>query len=148
MISINQSNLCGAILANVINVSTISIFIARLLGKPEIGHWIGIIILFSLIPLFYLLCSAKSLNRARIYYVWVGLMIIFIIVEFLVDWFPKIDFRDNLLIVIPYVMLFFGATGGMIGVASLAGKKWAIITITSFLIMAVLAFVQRQVTGM
>ena len=148
MISINQSNLCGAILANVINVSTISIFIARLLGKPEIGHWIGIIILFSLIPLFYLLCSAKSLNRARIYYVWVGLMIIFIIVEFLVDWFPKIDFRDNLLIVIPYVMLFFGATGGMIGVASLAGKKWAIVTIISFLIMAALAFVQRQVTGM
>jgi len=148
MISINQSNLCGAILANVINVSTISIFIARLLGKPEIGHWIGIIVLLSIIPLFYLLCSAKSLNRARIYYVWVGLMIIFIIVEFLVDWFPKIDFRDNLLIVIPYVMLFFGATGGMIGVASLAGKKWAIITITSFLIMAVLAFVQRQVTGM
>jgi len=75
-------------------------------------------------------------------------MIVFIIVEFLVDWFPKIDFRDNLLIVIPYVMLFFGATGGMIGVASLAGKKWAIVTITLFLIMAVLAFVQRQITGM
>ncbi len=75
-------------------------------------------------------------------------MIAFIIVEFLVDWFPKIEFRNNLLIVIPYVMLFFGATGGMIGVASLAGKRWAVVTITSFLIMAVLAFVQRQVTGM
>ncbi len=75
-------------------------------------------------------------------------MIAFIIVDFLVDWFPKIEFRNNLLIVIPYVMLFFGATGGMIGVASLAGKRWAIITVTSFLIMAVLAFVQRQVTGM
>lgn len=146
--SINRINLCGAILANVINITTISIFIARLLGKPEIGHWIGIIILLSLIPLFYLLYSAKSLSRASIYYIWVSLMIVFIIVEFLVDWFPKIDFRDNLLNVIPYVMLFFGATGGMIGVASLAGKKWAIITITSFLIMAVLAFVQRQVTGM
>jgi len=46
------------------------------------------------------------------------------------------------------IMLFFGATGGMIGVASLAGKKWAVITTISFLIMAVLAFVQRQVTGM
>jgi hypothetical protein len=148
MVMINQINLCGAILANVINISTISIFIARLLGRPEIGHWIGIIILFSIIPLFYLLYSANSLNRSRIYYIWVGLMIAFIIVEFLVDWFPKIDFRDNLLIIIPYVMLFFGATGGMIGVASMAGKRWTIVTITSFLIMAVLAFVQRQVTGM
>jgi hypothetical protein len=75
-------------------------------------------------------------------------MIIFIIVEFLVDWFPKLEFRDNLLIVIPYVMLFFGATGGMIGVASLARRRWAVVTIVSFLIMTVLAFTQRQVTGM
>ena len=148
VMSINRINLCGAILANVINISTVSIFIARLLGRPEIGHWIGIIILLSIIPLFYLLYSATSLKRPRIYYIWVGLMVVFIIVDFLVDWFPKIDFRDNLLIVIPYVMLFFGATGGMIGVASLAGKKWTIVTITSFLIMAILAFVQRQVTGM
>ena len=145
---INRINLSGAILANVINISTISIFIARLLGKPEIGHWIGIIILFSIIPLFYLLYSAISLNRATIYYIQVGLMIVFIIVEFLVDWFPKIGFRNNLSIVIPYVMLFFGGTGGMIGVASLAGKRWTVGTVISFLIMLILAFVQRQVTGM
>ena len=75
-------------------------------------------------------------------------MIVFIVVEFLLDWAPKYEFRNNLSIVIPYVMLFFGATGGMIGVASLAGKKWTVITTISFLIMAVLAFVQRQITGM
>jgi len=148
MMEIKHNNLYGAILANVINISTISIFIARLLGKPEIGHWIGIIILFSIIPLFYLLYTAKSINRAKIYYIWIVLMIAFIIVEFLLDWFPKIDFRTNLQIIIPYVMLFFGATGGMIGVASLAGKRWAIVTVATFLIMAALAFVQRQVTGM
>jgi len=145
---INRINLYGAILANVINISAISIFVARLLGNPTLGHWIGIIILLSIIPLFYLLFTAKSLNRTKIYYVWIGLMIVFIVVEFLLDWFPKIEFRNNLVIVIPYVMLFFGATGGMIGVASLAGKKWATVTVISFLIMAVLAFVQRQITGM
>jgi hypothetical protein len=141
-------NLCGAILANVINITAISIFIARLLGESEIGHWIGIIIQVSIIPLFYLLYSARSLNRTKIYYIWIGLMIAFVIVEFLLDYYPKIDFRNNLMIVVPYVMLFFGATGGMIGVASLAGKNWGIVTITSFLIMAALAFVQRRVTGM
>ena len=141
-------NLYGALLANVINITTISIFIARLLGEPDIGHWIGIIIQVSIIPLFYLLYAAKSLNRTRIYYIWIGLMITFIIVEFLVDWYPKFEFRNKLMIVIPYVMLFFGATGGMIGVASLAGKRWTVITFISFSIMFVLAFVQRQVTGM
>jgi len=145
---INRVNFYGAITANVINISTILIFVARLLEKPEIGHWIGIIIQFTIIPLFYLLYAARSLNRARIYYIQVSLMIIFIIVEFLVDWYPRIEFRNNLLIVIPYVMLFFGATGGMIGVASLAGKRWTVVTVLSFLIMFVLAFIQRQITGM
>ena len=145
---INRVNLYGAITANVINISTILLFVARLLEKPEIGHWIGIIIQFTIIPLFYLLYAARSLNRARIYYIQVSLMIVFIIVEFLVDWYPKIEFRNNLLIVIPYVMLFFGATGGMIGVASLAGKRWTVVTVLSFLIMFVLAFIQRQITGM
>jgi hypothetical protein len=51
-------------------------------------------------------------------------------------------------IVIPYVMLFFGATGGIIGVASLAGKRWTVVTTISFLIMFVLAFFQRDITGM
>jgi hypothetical protein len=145
---INRTNLFGAIVANIINTSTISLFILRLLGKPDIGHWIGILVQLSIIPLAYLLYSAKSLKRAKIYYIQISLMIVFIIVEFLLDWYPKVDFRDNLTIIIPYVMLFFGATGGMIGVASLAGKRWIVITATSFLIMAVLAFVQRQVTGM
>ncbi|MFC1928840.1 hypothetical protein ACFLXK_04470 [Chloroflexota bacterium] len=145
---VNRINLYGAVLANVINLATIAIFIARLFENPELGHWIGIIVQLSIIPLIYLLYSAKPLNRPKIYYIWISLMIVFIVVEFLLDWYPKVDFRDNLTIIIPYVMLFFGATGGMIGVASLAGKKWVVITATSFLIMAVLAFVQRQITGM
>ena len=120
---INRTNLFGAIVANIINTSSISLFILRLLGKPDIGHWIGILVQLSITPLAYLLYSAKSLKRAKIYYIQISLIIVFIIVEFLLDWYPKIDFRDNLTIIIPYVMLFFGATGGMIGVASLAGKR-------------------------
>jgi hypothetical protein len=146
--TLRHINLLGAVLANVINISTTLVFVFRLLDRPEIGHWIGIIVQFSIFPLVYLLYTAKRFFRRRIYYIWVGLMVVFIIVELLVDWYPEIDFRDNLTIVIPYVMLFFGATGGMIGVASLAGKRWTIITSISFLIMFVLAFVQRQITGM
>ncbi len=44
-------------------------------------------------------------------------------------------------------MLFYAGAGGMIGVASNAGKVWMIITIISFLIMGILAFIQRYITG-
>ena len=146
--TLNRINTFGAILANVINLSTILVFVFRLLDKPETGHWIGIVVQLSIFPLVYLLFTARRFNRRRIYFIWIGLMILFIIVEFIVDWYPKVDFRDNLSIVIPYVMLFFGATGGMIGVASLAGKRWTIVTVITFLITFILAFIQRSVTGM
>ena len=145
---IKRINILGAILANAINLSTILVFIFRLLEKPNIGHWIGIIIQLSIFPLIYLLYTASQFNRRKIYYLWIGLMIVFVIVEFLLDWYPTVDFRNNLSIVIPYVMLFFGATGGMIGVASYAGKGWTIMTVSTFLIVFILAFIQRAVTGM
>ena len=50
--------------------------------------------------------------------------------------------------VITYVVLFFAGAGGLVGIASNAGKPWSIIAIVLFLIMTVLTFVQRAVTGM
>jgi len=50
-------------------------------------------------------------------------------------------------LVIPYVTLFFGATGGMIGVASRAGKVWTIAAVISFFTMTILSLAQRHITG-
>ena len=143
-----QSNILGAILANIINLSTIFIFLARLAQRPQIENWLGIVFLLSIFPLGYLLYTAYFLKRPFIYFIWIELMILFVIVEFILDYALNLDFRNIQWIVIPYVMLFFGSTGGMIGVAGQAGKKWTIITVISFVIMAILAFAQRHITGM
>ncbi len=45
-------------------------------------------------------------------------------------------------------MLFFAGTGGMLGVAALAGRGWLAAAGILFLVTAVLTFVQRGVTGM
>jgi hypothetical protein len=50
--------------------------------------------------------------------------------------------------IISFVVLFFAGTCGMLGVAAQAGREWSILAIVLFLIMAVLTFVQRAVTGM
>jgi hypothetical protein len=68
--------------------------------------------------------------------------------ELVVDDILQVDFRSANWAVIPYVMFFFAATGGMIGVASQAGKSWAITTVIVFFIMAILAFIQRGITGL
>ncbi len=145
--STQVSNIVGAILANLINILVISVFIARLSNRPKIEYWFGIILILSIVPLIYLFITAIGFKRPLLYFIQIGLMIIYLVVELMLDYILKIEFRQTQSIVIPYVMLFFAGTGGMIGIASNAGKVWTILTIISFLIMGILAFVQRNITG-
>ena len=142
------SNLVGACVANIVNVFLISLFIARLFDRPRIEYWLGIIIILSIVPLTYLFITAIGMKRPVLYFIQIGLMMTYLVVELMLDYVLKIEFRKTQWMVIPYIMLFFSGTGGMIGVASHAGKVWTIITVISFLIMTVLSFVQRFVTGL
>jgi len=104
--------------------------------------------LLTFIPIVFLLLNANELQRPTIYYIQLGLMLAFIVVEFLLDYLFKVNFRNTRWMVITYVTLFFAATGGMIGIASLSGKIYSVIAIILFLIMIFLAFYQRVKTGM
>ena len=129
-------------------VSAILVFVFRLLGRPHHGHWIGYVEFFLALPLGFLLLKAPQLGRPVLYYVQIGLMLAWLLVELCLDYVLKIDFRQTRWMVISYVVLFFAGSGGMLGVAANAGRGWTISAVILFLIMAALAFVQRAVTGM
>ena len=143
-----KMNLLGAIVAVLFYVSAILVFIFRLLGKPQYGHWIGYFEFLLAIPMIFLLLKALELERPAMYYIQIGCMLAWLIMEALLDYILKIDFRNIRWMVISYVVIFFAGTGGMLGVAANAGRGWSILAIILFLIMAVLTFVQRAVTGM
>jgi hypothetical protein len=145
---LEKTNLLGAATAIAFFVSAIMIFVFRLLGKPQYGHWIGYFEFLLAIPLIYLLVQAPQLGRPALYYIQIGCMLAWLLVEALLDYILKMDFRQVQWMVISYVVLFFAGTGGMLGVAANAGRNWSIVAIILFLIMAVLTFVQRAVTGM
>ena len=143
-----MSNLVGAITANVYMLLIIAVFILRILGWLEIGRWVGFASSLIIVPLVCLFVVGLGTGLRKIYFVWLALMVLFVLFELVVDQILRIDLRSAQWTVVPYVMFFFAATGGMIGVASQAGKAWAITTVIVFLIMAILAFVQRGITGL
>ena len=145
---LEKTDLLGAIVAIAFYVSAILVFSFRLLGKPQFGIWIGYFEFLLAIPMIFLLLKAPQLERPVLYYIQIGCMLSWLLVETLLDSILKIDFRNIRWIVISYVVLFFAGTGGMLGVASNAGREWSISAIVLFLIMVVLTFVQRAVTGM
>ena len=146
MSELNENiNLLGAIIANVNNVLMISIFISRIYNYQRIEYFLGIV--FMVIPLMWMFVKAVEMSQPFIHMLQLGLMICFIIVELILDYILKLEFRQNQSIVIPYVTLFYASFGGMIGIASPSGKHWMLITIITFLIMVALSFVMHFKTG-
>ncbi len=142
------ANFVGAITADAYMLLIIMMFIARILGWSQAGNWIGISSSIVLIPLVYLFVIGLKTGRRAIYFTWLLLMILFALFELIVDDILKVDLRSTMRVMIPYVMFFFAATGGLIGIASQAGKGWSITTSVIFWILAILAFIQRGVTGL
>ena len=145
---LEKTNLLGAIVAIAFFVSAILVFTFRLAGRPQVGHWIGYFEFMLAIPLVYLLFTAPPLHRPALYYIQIGCMLAWLIIEALLDYILKVNFRNVSWMVISYVVLFFAGSGGMLGVAANAGRSWSIPAIILFLIMAVLTFVQRRITGL
>lgn len=145
---LERANLAGALVAVAMYGLCIVVFVSRLAGRAQLGHAAGWMQFALAVPLVVLLVLAPRLSRHWLYYLQIGLMLAFLAVEFVLDYALKIDFRGTRAAVIPYVMLFFAGTGGMLGVASLAGRGWSIASGLLFLATAALAFVQRSVTGM
>ena len=144
---LERLNLVGAITAHVTFISSIITFSSRMIFKISPGHWVGIPLVLMFFPLGYLLIRAPGVDRPFLYYVQTGCMLLFITLLFLVDFVFKYDFRQTNWMVIGFVVFYFAAMGGMIGVASLAGQVWMRSSVILFLIAGTLAFVQRAITG-
>jgi len=145
---LEKTNLLGAITAIAFFASAILVFVFRLLGKPQYENWIGYFEFLLAIPLIFLLIQAPQLGRPTLYYIQIACMLAWLVLEALLDYILKVDFRNVRWMVISYVVLFFAGTGGLLGVASNAGRGWSILAIILFLIMAMLTFIQRAITGM
>ncbi|MGK9367647.1 hypothetical protein ACSSWA_01960 [Melioribacter sp. Ez-97] len=141
-------NLTGALLAVWNNIILAALFIARLYKRPQTEYLLGVLFLFSFFPALFLLIKAHVFNRPFIYYLQLILLCLFIILEFLLDYSLKIDFRKNKIIAIPYVALFYAALGGMIGVASYAGMRWLILSAVTFLLVVFLSILANIKTGL
>jgi len=141
------ANLLGGIIAVFIYSLVTLVFLARLAGSERLEHVLGIVLIALIVPLLYLMFTARGMNRPPLYFIQLGLMIFYLLLELLLDYILKFDFRSVRWMTIAYVTIFSAATGGMMGVAAHAGKGWSFASIALFLVIMALALIQRRITG-
>jgi hypothetical protein len=140
-------NLVGAVTGLAYLASCILLFLLRIAGVAGADRAVGFFQAAFMVPLVLLLVTGPGLDRPPLFYVQAGLLLGFVAFELVVDTILKIDFRSNRQAVIAYVVFFFAATGGSLGIIGLAGAPWLFAGIAAFLASAGLAFAQRALTG-
>ena len=123
-------------IANLINVLLVVIFLTRARAGTRdtlvenIAGWITVAMALPLIAAIIVNIAAK---RGAWLWILPLVTVIFLIVEFILDYALKIDFRSTGLLV-PYLILYYLGQFAMVGYTFMIGKPYGFITLVTYFI--------------
>jgi Flp pilus assembly pilin Flp len=130
--------------ANLTNVLMAGVFLARFRGAQRIEFNLGIIAVAMIVPLVVAVVFNLTCKREWWTVVLPLVLILYLLVELLLDYVFKIPFRDTALIW-PYILLFYAGLMAMIGYTFLVGRVFGAITlVTYFVQLAVMLYTHMQ----
>lgn len=98
---------------------------------PEIENIIGLIVIIMGFSLGYIAFFNKK-KRRDMWKVYLLLPIfLFFVVELILDYILKLDFRSTILVG-PYVLFYYIGLWGLIGYAFRFDKKWGFLTLATY----------------
>jgi hypothetical protein len=133
------------ICANLFNLFIFFIMLSRPFGLERLERVVGILNLLLVIPLTIAVILNFTAGRDWWTYVLPLVMIVFLIVELLLDYVLQIPFRETRMLW-PYLALFYMSAWMMIGYTFLVSKPYGFITlVTYFISLAATAYSYSQV---
>ena len=130
LINHRKVDLVAIAVANLFNLIMIPIFIIRTM-QPEHSPLAGIVWVVFIAVLAVVIFQNVGAKRERWFILMPALFGIFLIVEVILDYVLKIDFRNTGLLT-PYLILYYISILGMIGYSFLVEKKYGFITLVTY----------------
>jgi len=123
------------------NLLIAGIFLSQRHGKIRLIRTFGSIVIGLALPFAVVLISYFQSNKGWRVYVGVGFALFYILVEFLLDYVFKVDFRSKWITHIPYILLEYTAFFGLISAAFAVSQTsgW-IVSVTFWIAMACLVY--------
>jgi len=133
------------VIANLFNVLVAIIFLSRPFGLKRLEHALGLIDGALALPAGIAAVLNALAGREWWAVLLPALLAIYLLVELLLDYVLKLDFRHSRLLG-PYLLLFYASQMGMIGYAFLVDETYGFVTLlTYFLCLGATAYSYRKV---
>lgn len=124
------------IIANLVNLLLVGIFLARPGGLSKVEYVLGLVMVCLILPVGLAVLLNALAKREWWAVVLPLLLILFLVIELLLDYVLKLDFRTTALLW-PYLAVFYIALMAMVGYSFLVGRVYGFITLgTYFLSLA------------
>ena len=141
LLRVDGFDLTFAVTAAAFNLLIAGIFIAQKCGRPRLVRFFGTLVLAAAIPFGIVFIHYLGDNRPNWVLVYFGFIFLYLLVELLLDFIFKVEFRKKLSLHIPYIILEYIALFGLIGIAFQINQGWGmIVSITFWLLLASLIY--------
>jgi uncharacterized membrane protein len=117
--------------ANLVNILMVGIFLSRPRGLNRVERVLGIVLIALVIPVAISALLNVMGKREWWSIVLPFLLVVFLIVELILDYILKLDFRHTSLLW-PYLLLYYVSLWGMIGYTFLIGKPYGFFTLITY----------------
>ena len=123
------------------NLLIAAIFIAQKLEREKLVETFGIVWLWLIVPLALVFVAYWQARREMRIMLYFELVILYMLVEFLLDYIFKIDFRAKAATHVPYVLLEYVALFSLIAIAFDIDSRWGwVVSICFWIMMGGLVF--------
>ena len=129
--------------ANVINILLTVIFIIRTRAgtrDTQTEQVLGLFIVAMAIPLALAIAANIINKRGTWYWILPAITITFLVIEFILDYLQKGDFRNSSLLA-PYLILFYLSQFAMVGYSFFVGRVYGYITLVTYFINLAATFI-------
>jgi len=131
----NFNNIQFIVSAIIFNIGVSGVYLSSKFNNGVLLQIFGVIVVLLLIPFtFSILVYIKEKSDKKII-ISLVIILLYLVLEILLDYILKIPFRDILAVHIPYIIVFYAAEFSMISVSFNINKKMGFIVLTTFLIL-------------
>jgi uncharacterized membrane protein YhaH (DUF805 family) len=99
------------------------------------------------IPAIYGIVLAAPEQHSIQYSIFLGIFLIFMLVEWIYDYILKIDFRENWKLLVPYLVLYYAMNYGFIVMSWKVSMMWGIIMLGLFVIQIITNLISHPKGG-
>ena len=123
------------------NLLIAAIFIAQKLEREKLVETFGIVWLWLIVPLALVFVAYWQTGREMRIMLYFELVLLYMLVEFLLDYIFKIDFRAKAVTHAPYILLEYVALFSLIAIAFDIDPRWGwVVSICFWVMMGGLVF--------